>query len=174
MRILDKLSDIINSLVEWIVAILMGAMTVVVFMQVVCRLTSGSLPWSEEIARYMMVYMVYLGASVGIKMQNHIAIEFVVGLLPSKPKAIAEIVANILISICLVVMVVFGMKVVKVTLMQKSPVLRLKMGYVYFALVASGALMQFQIIVNTLHSILDLLGKGAAPAAVENKEGGDK
>ena len=76
MRVLNILSDVVNFLVEHVIAILMGLMTIVVFLQVVFRLISGSLPWSEELARYMMIFMVYLGASVGVKKKNHIAIEF--------------------------------------------------------------------------------------------------
>ena len=157
MRVLDKISGIINLLVENVVAILMGLMTVVVFLQVLFRITSGSLPWSEEIARYMMIFMVYMGASVGVKNNNHIAVEFVVGLLPKRGRAAAEVIADILMLICFAIIIYFGLKVVKVTMMQKSPVLRVKMGYVYMSLVAGGILMCLQTIVNLVHSLAALI-----------------
>ncbi|MDO4960499.1 MAG: TRAP transporter small permease [Eubacteriales bacterium] len=157
MRVIDKISDIVNLIAENVVAILMGLMTVVVFMQVVFRAISGSLPWSEELARYMMIFMVYIGASVGVKRQNHIAVEFVMSLLPGKGRTIADIIADLLTLICFAVIIFFGMKVVKVTMMQKSPVLRVKMGYIYFSLVLGGILMSLQTIINLLHSIINLI-----------------
>jgi TRAP-type C4-dicarboxylate transport system permease small subunit len=157
MRILNKLSDIVNFLVEHVVAVLMGLMTVVVFLQVVFRLISGSLPWSEELARYVMIFMVYLGASVGVKMKNHIAVEFVVNQLPGKWRTVVEILADILMLICFAVIIHFGLSVVRVTMMQKSPVLRVKMGYVYFSIVLGGILMALQTVVNLISSVHNLL-----------------
>ena len=157
MRILNKLSDIVNFLVEHVVAVLMGLMTVVVFLQVVFRLISGSLPWSEELARYVMIFMVYLGASVGVKMKNHIAVEFVVNQLPGKWRMVVEILADILMLICFAVIIHFGLSVVRVTMMQKSPVLRVKMGYVYFSIVLGGILMCLQTVVNLISSLHNLI-----------------
>ncbi|MBQ9664747.1 MAG: TRAP transporter small permease [Oscillospiraceae bacterium] len=156
MRVLKKISDIVNFLVEHVIAILMGLMTIVVFLQVVFRLISGSLPWSEELARYMMIFMVYLGASVGVKMKNHIAVEFVVNKLPGKGRTVIDIIADILMLVCFAVIIHFGLSVVKVTMMQKSPVLRVKMGYVYFSIVLGGILMCLQTVVNLVHSLRNL------------------
>ncbi len=173
MQVLNKFSDLINFLVENVVAILMGLMTIVVFLQVVFRVTSGSLPWSEELARYMMIYMVYMGASVGVKKSNHIAVEFLVGLLPGKGRTIADIVADILMLICFVIIIYFGLKVVKVTMMQKSPVLRVKMGYVYFSLVLGGILMCLQTVVNLVNSLRNLISGNFDAAAAPNVIGTD-
>ena len=186
MRALNRISDITNIIVEHLVAILMGVMTVVVFMQVIFRLIAGSLPWSEELSRYVMIYMVYVGASAGVKHGTHIAIEFVVGLLPEKKKYIAEIIADILMLISFAIIIYFGIRVVKVTMMQKSPVLRLKMGYIYFALVLGGILMFFQGMVNLIGRVYALTtgkpmeksepeaGAGAAEMnAAEEKKGGE-
>ena len=157
MRVLKTISDVVNFLVEHVVAILMGLMTVVVFMQVVFRLTSGSLPWSEELARYMMIFMVYMGASVGVKKKNHIAVEFVANQLPGKGRTIVDIIADLLMLIAFIIIIHFGLRVVHVTLMQKSPVLRLKMGYVYFSLVLGGILMCLQTVVNLVTSVHNLV-----------------
>ena len=157
MRVLNKLSDIVNFLVEHVVAILMGLMTVVVFLQVVFRLISGSLPWSEELARYMMIFMVYLGASVGVKKKNHIAIEFVANQLPGKGRTVVDIISALLMLAVFVVIIHFGMNVVRVTMMQKSPVLRVKMGYMYFSVVLGGILMCLQAVVNLISSVRNLI-----------------
>ena len=116
MGVLNKLSDIVNTLVEYVVAILMGLMTIVVFVQVIFRLAAGSLPW--------MIYLVYLGASVGVKYGNHIAVEFLSTMLPKKGQDILEVLVDLLMLLCFAVIIYYGFKVVNVTMMQKSPAMQ--------------------------------------------------
>ena len=154
MGVLNKLSDIVNTLVEYVVAILMGLMTIVVFVQVIFRLAAGSLPWSEELARYMMIYLVYLGASVGVKYGNHIAVEFLSNIL--------EVLVDLLMLLCFAVIIYYGFKVVNVTMMQKSPAMQLKMGYIYFSLVLGGGLMFLQGTIDLIKTIARIAGKEGA------------
>ena len=153
MRMLNKLSKTINGAAEWFIAICLGVMSVVVFAQVVCRLVAGSLPWSEELSRYLMIYMVYIGTAVGIHKGNHIAVEFVMGLCPEKVQKLVEILMDILMMVAFVILCYYGMKIVNITMMQKSPAMQIKMGYVYFSMVLGGALMFFDAFVDMLNAI---------------------
>ena len=153
MRMLNKLSKGLNGAAEWFIAICLGVMSVVVFAQVVCRLTSGSLPWSEELARYLMIYMVYVGTAVGIHKGNHIAVEFVMSLCPEKVQKFVDILMNILMMVAFAVLVYYGSKIVTITMMQKSPAMQIKMGYVYFSMVLGGVFMFFDAFVNVLNAI---------------------
>ena len=150
MGVLNKLSDIVNTLVEYVVAILMGLMTIVVFVQVIFRLAAGSLPWSEELARYMMIYLVYLGASVGVQSG------------PKKGQDILEGLVDLLMLLCFAVIIYYGFKVVNVTMMQKSPAMQLKMGYIYFSLVLGGGLMFLQGTIDLIKTIARIAGKEGA------------
>lgn len=162
MGVLNKFSNAVNTLVEYIVAILMGLMTIIVFVQVLFRLFAGSLPWSEELARYMMIYLVYMGASVGVKYGNHIAVEFLSTMLPKKGQEVLQIVVDLLSLACFAVIIFYGFKVVNITMMQKSPAMQVKMGYIYFSLVLGGGLMLFQCVVDLINTIGRLvIGKGA-------------
>ena len=162
MGVLNKLSDIVNTLVEYVVAILMGLMTIVVFVQVIFRLAAGSLPWSEELARYMMIYLVYLGASVGVKYGNHIAVEFLSTMLPKKGQDILEVLVDLLMLLCFAVIIYYGFKVVNVTMMHESPAMQLKMGYIYFSLVLGGGLMFLQGTIDLIKTIARIAGKEGA------------
>ena len=165
MGVFNKFSNAVNTLVEYIVAILMGLMTIVVFVQVLFRLFAGSLPWSEELARYMMIYLGYMGASVGVKYGNHIAVEFLSTMLPKKGQDVLQIVVDLLSLVCFAVIIFYGLKVVNITMMQKSPAMQVKMGYIYFSLVLGGGLMFFQCVVDLVNTIGRLVtGKGADEA----------
>lgn len=162
MGVLNKISDAVNTVVEYVVAILMGLMTIIVFVQVLFRLFAGSLPWSEEMARYMMIYLVYLGASVGVKYGNHIAVEFIATVLPKKAQDVLEVVVDLLMLFCFCVIMVYGMKVVDITMMQRSPAMQLPMGLIYFSLVLGSALMFLQGLIDMIKTIARMAGKKGA------------
>ena len=82
MRGLNKLSDVVNTAAEYFCVIALGIMSVVVFAQVVFHLPPGSLPWSEELARYLMVYMVYIGTITGVKRCSRIVAEVIMDRCP--------------------------------------------------------------------------------------------
>ncbi|WP_300271666.1 TRAP transporter small permease [Halomonas sp.] len=57
-------------------------MLVVVTLQVVARLTPMSLPWTEELTRYLFIWTTFLGLSVGTRSVSHARISLVIGRLP--------------------------------------------------------------------------------------------
>lgn len=65
----------------------MSAMTIVVTLQVICRyLLHSSLPWSEELSRYCMVFVTFLGVSAGLRVGTHTCVDFLPQLLRGKAK----------------------------------------------------------------------------------------
>ena len=59
MKWIKKLADNFEG---YCCAVMLAVMSVVVFMQVVFRfLIKSSLPWSEELSRYLLVYITYFG-----------------------------------------------------------------------------------------------------------------
>ncbi len=160
MKVLHKFSNALESATLWIIAAALAVMTVVVFAQVVFRELSASLPWSEELARYLMVYLTYLGISVGVKRKSHIAVEAVTRKFPLKVQNAVEIITNIACIVCCVIIVLYGIQLVNITMMQKSPALRMPMGIAYFSLVLGGILMIIQFLINTLDTLIDLFRGG--------------
>jgi C4-dicarboxylate transporter DctQ subunit len=161
MKFLHKLSDALETATLWIIAAALAAMTVVVFAQVVARELAASLPWSEELSRYLMIYLTYLGISVGVKRKSHIAVEFVTGKFPVKVQNTVETVTNIACIVCCAIIILYGMQLVEITMMQKSPALRIPMGIAYFSLVLGSVLMIIQFIVNTLDTVRDIFNTGS-------------
>ena len=156
---IEKLSDKLNRGAEIIIAILIAIMSVVIFVQVVYRYVfHSSLPWSEEFARYTLVYLTFLGASVAVKRNAHIGVEVVVKLLPRPISRVLEWVADALSLVFFVILIVYGSKIVKITMMQLSPAMHVKMGYIYLAVVIGAALMLVHLIARSFH-IKEVEGK---------------
>lgn len=166
MKYLQKLSNILESATLWLIAAALAVMTVVVFVQVIFRMISASLPWSEELARYLMIYMTYLGVSVGVKRKSHIAVEFLVDRFPAKVQDAVEIVTNTICIICCAIIILYGVQLVEITMMQKSPAMQIPMGIAYFSLVLGGALMIIHFVINTLFIFKDLNNNGGGQEVI--------
>ena len=101
-----------------------------------------------------MIYMVYVGTSIGVKKNSHIAVEVVMDRCPAKVQKVVEILVYLLMMVAFVIMCRYGMKIVDIAMKQKSPAMQIKMGYVYLSMVTGGALMLLHCVNNMINTIV--------------------
>ncbi|QIM65131.1 TRAP transporter large permease subunit [Frederiksenia canicola] len=102
---------IINKLEEWIGGSLFILIFLILIAQILARQVFHSpLNWSEELARLLFVYVGMLGISVGIRNQQHVFIDFITNLFPEKVKKVANSFVQLIIFICLISFIHFGIK----------------------------------------------------------------
>lgn len=101
------LSTIVNRLEEGAIALLLAAMTLLIFGQVVLRyvFNSGFL-WALEATTYLFAWLVLIGISYGVKVGAHIGVDVIVNMLPQQGKRIAGVVAGLLCSVYATMMLV--------------------------------------------------------------------
>ncbi|WP_352401016.1 TRAP transporter small permease [Anaerotignum sp.] len=134
-------------------SILMVAMTVLIFVQVIMRYVFGSsLVWSEELARYIFIWLIYLGISYGARIMKHIKIEAAMGLFPQKLRPFVVILGDVLFLAFSVIIVylAYGVVMSQVRLGQNSPAMQIPMWFMYSApMVGFGltAVRQIQVII---------------------------
>lgn len=159
MNAFRKLLNLVQLLTEYVLFLMVAAMVIIVFAQVIFRFVlHASLPWSEEASRYIMVWISMLGAGIGIRRKGHIGVEAVVMLLPARLKRATAVLTTLIASGFFVGMVFYGIRICGVVAAQESPAMEISMAIPYGALVAGGALM-------LLYSLEELLGlAGIAPA----------
>ena len=74
-----------DHLEEFFMIPLIFAMSIIIFIQVVMRYVfQSSLTWSEELARYMFVWLVYFSVSYTARREKHIRIDAAINLYPKK------------------------------------------------------------------------------------------
>lgn len=67
----------------WVALLLFWALAGVVFLQFVTRyVLNDSASWTEEIARYLLIGTVFVGASIGVAKNNHIQVDLLYRYLP--------------------------------------------------------------------------------------------
>ncbi|MFC0558820.1 TRAP transporter small permease [Halalkalibacter alkalisediminis] len=136
-------------------------MVTAIFMQVFMRYVLGSsLAWSEELARYCFIWLVYVGISYGVKKQRHIKVDVILILLKDKWKVVLNIIANLIFLGFAVFVIIYGYSIASRLLAfgQTSPALQLPMGLVYLATPIGMGLTAFRLIQQLIQLIRTLLG----------------
>lgn len=147
---------------EALLVLFSSVMVSVIFLQVIMRLLDNSLSWSEELARYCFIWMVYIGISYGVKKQRHIKVDVAFMLLKEKGKIILTIIANVLFIIFALFIIRYGYDIASKLLAfgQQSPALHIPMGLVYMATPIGIGLTLIRLIQNLIKYVKALLGKG--------------
>lgn len=114
------------------------------FLQIVMRYVfSNSISWSEELARYIFLWQIWLGASYAVRKQKHIRIDVIKSKLSTKNTLILEMVVTIIwIAFCGFLAWKGGELTAKILrLKQYSPALHLPMGIPYLSVPVGAGLM---------------------------------
>jgi TRAP-type C4-dicarboxylate transport system permease small subunit len=84
-----KLMDVLDKYIRKMLIVFAGLMTAVVVLQVFCRyILQTPLVWTEEVARYLMLWMAFTGASCIIKKWDNIYVDFFINMVNQKPRRI--------------------------------------------------------------------------------------
>ena len=134
MVLLNKLIK----LVEWILVAMFGVMAVLVFGNVVLRYGFNSgIVFSEEVSRFLFMWLTLIGALVVMKDHGHLGMSSVVARLGERGQRICRFLADSLTWICCLLLVDGAFKQVVIAMDDRSPVLGIKMGYVQLCLLIS-------------------------------------
>ncbi len=129
---------------------------------------NAPISWSEELARYLMIWIGLVGASVTLRHGEHIRITAIRDRLPAPVRLLGDLVVAALIGWFLWIMTVEGWAAAERGARQVSPALRVSMMWPLLAVPVAGALMLAQHVIQTL---LMLMGERAG-AAQEPPTGG--
>jgi len=124
---------------------------------VVCRyLLGASLTWSEEFARYSLVWLTFLGGSIALKKKAHMGLQALLDALSSKARSLVETLTLITVLGFLSVVTLKGFQLALFNMAQHSPAMGMPMGIVYFAVPIGSALMLLHVTEQLITSIRNL------------------
>lgn len=135
----------------WALITMVAMMTAVVLLQVVCRYAfSQSLEWSEELARYLFVWISMIGAALSIKKRGHFGMDFFFQMFPHKIQRVAIYLIYLCMGVVVLVILVQGIVLLQRTSAQTSPAMQISMGLAYACLPVGAALMALHLLVIIL------------------------
>lgn len=121
---------------------LLGAMAIIIFANVVLRYsTSQSIEWAEEVARYMMVWLTFLGAGPVLRYGGHIAVENLQDALPPVWAKGLRLLIALMLTAFFVFIVYAGFTYVARAQYQMTPTTQVSMAWVYSAMPVGGLLL---------------------------------
>ncbi len=122
----------------------MFAMMGIIFSQVVARYVfHHSLTWSEEVGRYIFVWISFLGMAAAFKAGSHVALDLLVKYLKGFSRKTLEMVNGALVVVLSSAIMYSGIKLFYLGMRQKSPALKLPMHWVYIVVPVSGAILLY-------------------------------
>jgi TRAP-type C4-dicarboxylate transport system permease small subunit len=135
----------VNKALEWFMIIIFALLVLDVLFQVFSRYILGtSFTWTEEFARFALIWMTILGAAYLNAKREHLSMDFLYQKFSKANQRKASILIEVLIFLfALIVMVIGGLNLVYTTLHleQLSGTLRIPLGYVYAIMPFSGMLI---------------------------------
>ena len=144
---MTKIKTAIDIVLKWFLVFILALMTINVLWQVFSRFVlQNPSSFTEELARYTLVWLGILGASYVAGQKMHLAIDLLSMQLKGRPKLYLEIFIQLSIPFfSLVVMLIGGFRLVLITLSlnQISAALQVPLGYVYLVVPISGLLIIF-------------------------------
>lgn len=132
----------LGQVIDWSVSLLVVAMVVVVFIQVISRYVFNSpLYWSEEVARILFIWIAFLGAFLGLKSKAHVSVSSFVSLFAPRVQTVVFAVGSFLIFFYLLYLIQVGMGVAKVTSGTVTPALQIPYNFIHIIVPISAGLM---------------------------------
>ncbi|WGG46512.1 TRAP transporter small permease [Rossellomorea sp. DA94] len=134
---------------EFILVLTLALMVALIFAQVVGRYVFSSAPsWTEEMARYIHIFQVWIGASYAVKKRQHIRIEAFIELFKGTFRKILESLSLLVWFGLAVFLAIFGTQLVLASFQngQITPAMQIPMWLPFLAIPIGGAGMAMRLV----------------------------
>src|SRR5215510_14253038 len=138
---IDRLDRTLLAANRWAVIAILAAMASMVFANIALRFaTDASILWVEEVSRYLMIWLTFLGGGRELRYGGHVGIDTLQEAVPRRAVAIRAAIA-VLLAGFFVFMVAIGVRYAWLAWSQTTPVLGIPVGAVYLAIPIGFALL---------------------------------
>lgn len=148
---IEKLSGLLNRLVEYLLIVTGTAICLILFAQVFSRYLGSSLGWSEEVSRHLLVTITFLGSTTAYKRARFIGLRGVGQWFgPGCERAILLVLQLLTLS-CFAALSWFGLLYTLKSWQQTTASLQIPMAIPY-------AVIPLATIILVLHTAADIVG----------------
>lgn len=165
--LIDKVSHFIDGVESSLCFVLLVLTVIVGFLQVFCRsVLHAALPWSEELLRFCFVWLIFMGAGLGINAGAHLSVEFFTSLIPERARRFLSIVSLVLVLVFCNQVFLRGVTVVQTAYSTNmhSSAMRIPMWIPYLGVCFPFCLMQLQVLSALLKRFFPDLNREEADA----------
>jgi TRAP-type C4-dicarboxylate transport system permease small subunit len=157
----DAFCERMNRVLEVTIALLLAATVIVALLQVIFRYgLNSSLSWSEELARYLFIWVIFLGTSSATRHGHHMAVEALASVMPAVARRSLAAVVTIVSLVFFGVVLYASIVLTENAIPQLSTALEISVAYVYVA-APIGVVLTMVHLLNQLTQIAS--GRNIAP-----------
>ena len=140
-----------------------------IYYQNYLKILNDSLSWSEELVRYIFVWQVWLGASLGMRINEHIRVDMFVKKLPTAAQKFLNFLVILLLLWFYFALVFYGFQYLQSTIERNmtSTALRIPLAWVYASLPVGSFIIAIRYIALLIKEVSKLAG-------TIKKDGGDR
>ena len=154
---IEKIEDILRKIVVLFGDIALVLLLCSCLLQVFTRFVlNNSLTWTEELARFLFMWVSFLGGALCVKNWSHARITVVADFVPHKVQIVFRLISYIIIVICCFVLITQGFSLIMTVSSQKSPMLRIPMSVFYGACPVGSIFMGIYAILKIVRWVFEL------------------
>ena len=144
------LDHVVARIEAGVVIVLVSFLTAVTFAQVVTRYgLDDPLIWSEELARYLFVWVSMVGAALAIREGSHFGLDLLIRRVPTLRVILAPVVTTIVI-VFLAIVLKTGIDETRLASTQFAMTFPMRMQWAYLALPVGAGLMLFHLVIHLI------------------------
>jgi TRAP-type C4-dicarboxylate transport system permease small subunit len=147
---LRAIERVVDEVVQRVSVVVLVGMILVITIQIISRVLFDAVSWSEELARYLLVWITFLGATLAWSRGRHIAVSFIADAAPSAVRRLIQLGTLAVSAAFFAIIVVIGIRYMRVQSFQVSASLRIPMAWVYTIMPVSATLMLFYTVIDGL------------------------
>lgn len=135
-----RLIEAYHRVLTWLLVATVAILIVPVTLQILARYTQlfPAYIWTEELSRFLFIWMVMIGAMIGIRERTHFEVDVWPDLGP-RAGALLRIVSNVFVLLFALVFLVWGSRFLRFGWNQTSELADLPMGFIFLAWPLAGA-----------------------------------
>ena len=139
---------------ETVLCILLSFLTIITFSQVIARYVfEAPLSWSEELARFILLWLAMLSAAYGFKIKSHFSLQFIVNRTNFKFRKYVYFYVTLIVSLFLIIFIYYSLIFVMGVNGHLAPALQIPMEIPYSSTIFGGLLMLYYVLVNFFDEI---------------------
>ncbi len=142
LKLLEQGCAVANRSIEYFIFGLGFSMAVLVAVQVFCRyILNSSLFWSEELARYMLVWLSFFGATVAYYRNLHPGVDVLTSRISVDKQRLVRLLVHVTSMALALVMVISGLQFAWFVRLQISPALAIPKWIIMAVIPVSGIVL---------------------------------
>ncbi|WP_129600641.1 TRAP transporter small permease [Anaerophilus nitritogenes] len=151
LKALDKIEDTV------LITMFMAMVGVICFQVIMRYVFNNSLSWSEELGKFLFVWLSWLGISIGHRRKEHIKITLLIDKLPYKLNKLAEAISELIVIVICGITMYYGFTMINIQMNIPYAGIKISTAWGYLSLVLGCAIFIIRAAVYLLEAVKCIL-----------------